>query len=91
MNDWWAKWPDQRFWLEATDRTDIGADLRAPDVDESGAENWRYTLFKAASPGDIVLHYDSRSEPNGIIGWSIVAGKPRSANITWRARLLRAG
>ena len=35
MNDWWWKWPDQRFWLEAADRTDIGADLHAPNADES--------------------------------------------------------
>jgi hypothetical protein len=86
VNDWWSRWPDQRFWLEATDRTDIGADLRAPEADESGKDNWRYTLFKTTNPGDIVLHYDSGSDPNGIVAWSRIAGSPKSAPITWAAR-----
>lgn len=86
MHEWWRKWPDQKFWLEATDREDIGADLRAPELDESGKDNWRYTLFKAAKPGDIVLHYDSGTEPNGLVGWSVIAGPPREGQITWGAR-----
>jgi len=84
--EWWDKWPDQKFWLEATDRQDIGADLRAPQLDESGKDNWRYTLFMGAKPGNIVLHYDSRTEPNGIVGWSVIAGAPRAEPITWGAR-----
>jgi hypothetical protein len=86
MHEWWDKWPDQKFRLEATDREDIGADLRAPQLDESGKDNWRYTLFMGAKPGNIVLHYDSRSEPNGIVGWSVIAGVPRAEPITWGAR-----
>jgi predicted RNA-binding protein with PUA-like domain len=72
--------------MEATDREDIGANLRAPDFDESGNENWRYTLFKAAKVGDIVLHYDGRTEPNGIVGWSTIARTRRTEQITWAAR-----
>jgi predicted HNH restriction endonuclease/predicted RNA-binding protein with PUA-like domain len=86
MHEWWAQWPDQKFWLEATDREDIGSDLRAPEFDESGKENWRYTLFKATKSGDIVLHYDSRTQPNGIVGWSTIAGTPRPERIIWGAR-----
>jgi predicted HNH restriction endonuclease len=86
MHEWWANWSDQKFWLEATDREDIGANLRAPELDESGKDNWRYTLFKAARPGDIVFHYDSRTEPNGIVGWSMIAGTAQSGQITWGAR-----
>ena len=67
-------------------RQDIGADLRAPQLDESGKDNWRYTLFMGAKPGNIVLHYDSRTEPNGIVGWSVIAGAPRAEPITWGAR-----
>ena len=33
---WWQNKPDERYWLEATDREDIGADLKAPDADASG-------------------------------------------------------
>jgi len=47
---WWADAPRERFWLESTDRDDLGVDLRAPLHDDSGNENWRYTLFREASP-----------------------------------------
>ena len=86
MHTWWSHQPDQKFWLEATDREDLGADLRAPELDESGKDNWRYTLFKAAQPGDVVLHYDSRPGRDGIAGSSVIAGAPRGAQITWGAR-----
>jgi len=86
MHAWWANRPDQKFWLESTDREDLGADLRAPELDESGKDNWRYTLFKAARPGDVVLHYDSRPGRDGITGWSTIAGPARPAQITWAAR-----
>lgn len=86
MNRWWLNLAAERYWLEATDRDDIGVDLHAPETDESGKPNWRYTLFKEAQIGDVVLHYDKRSEENGIVGWSVVAGPPVSAPITWAAR-----
>lgn len=38
---WWANRPEERFWLESTDRPDIGTDLRAPVADDSGEDNWR--------------------------------------------------
>jgi hypothetical protein len=81
MAYWWQNQPHERFWLEATDREDIGADLRAPQLDESGKENWRYSLFKEAQLGDIVLHYDKRPNINGIVGWSQIVGPSTSALI----------
>src|SRR5262245_3424625 len=86
MNRWWSQHPEQRYWLEATDREDIGADLHAPELDESGKENWRYSLFKEAHVGDIVLHYDKRSGAKGIVGWSVVSGPPGAKPIVWAAR-----
>jgi predicted HNH restriction endonuclease len=83
---WWRDKPQERFWLEATDREDIGADLHAPELDESGKENWRYSLFKEAEVGDIVLHYDKRPSANGIIGWSQIAGAWSSTPVVWGAR-----
>jgi hypothetical protein len=47
---WWQNKPSERYWLEATDREDIGADLKAPNADASGRGNWRYTLFRETSP-----------------------------------------
>jgi len=86
MNQWWSQHPAERYWLEATDREDIGADLRAPETDESGRDNWRYSLFKDAQIGDVVLHYDKRPSSNGIVGWSLVSDRPFAAPIVWAAR-----
>jgi hypothetical protein len=84
MARWWDGNPEERYWLEATDRPDIGADLKAPETDDSGRENWRYSLFKETQVGDVVLHYDKRVD--GILGWSLVTGPWRSAPIVWAAR-----
>jgi 5-methylcytosine-specific restriction enzyme A len=83
---WWERDQRERFWLEATDRADIGADLKAPETDDSGQANWRYTLLKNAQPGDVVLHYDKRPGSNGIVGWSVVSGRWRREPIVWAAR-----
>ena len=86
MSRWWALQPEERYWLEATDREDIGADLHAPEADESGQDNWRYSLFKEAKVGDIVLHYDKRPGSSAIVGWSVVAGPPIDKPTVWAAR-----
>jgi len=81
---WWTGRAAERYWLEATDREDIGVDLRAPDSDASGRDNWRYTLFRQAVPGDVVFHYDGRS--SAITARSEVAGPPTRHPIVWAAR-----
>jgi len=81
---WWAGQHEERYWLESTDREDIGADLRAPLVDESGQGNWRYNLFREASPGDLVFHYDKRK--SAITSVSKIAGPSADAPIVWAAR-----
>lgn len=86
MTRWWDGNHEERYWLEATDRSDIGADRRAPEVDDGGRENWRYSLFKETQVGDVALHYDKREEANGIVGWSLVSGPWKSAPIVWAAR-----
>lgn len=81
---WWAGMAEERFWLESTDREDLGVDLRAPLQDEAGRDNWRYTLFREAQVGDIVFHYDKRA--SAITAASRIAGPPVSAPIVWAAR-----
>jgi hypothetical protein len=83
---WWSGLEEERYWLEATDRKDIGANLQAPHHDSTGHENWRYSLFKEAKPGDIVFHYDKNPEAGGIVGWSQVAGPWREKPVIWAAR-----
>ena len=81
---WWADLGDEKYWLEATDRYDLGVDLRAPIHDASGRTNWRYTLFREAKVGDVVLHYDSNA--GAIVGWSKIAAPSVEAPIVWAAR-----
>ena len=86
MSDWWNRDDGERFWLEVTDREDLGADLRAPAADEAGKPNWRYGLFLHARVGDIVLHYQKRHAPAGIVGHSVISGPAAPAEIVWAAR-----
>jgi hypothetical protein len=81
---WWENDPTEVYWLEVTDRDDLGVDLRAPEHDESGKPNWRYSLFKQAHPGDVVLHYYKPRD--AIIAASVVAGPWFARPITWGAR-----
>lgn len=81
---WWGDIPDERYWLEATDRDDIGTDLRAPLSDSGGRTNWRYALFRDANPGDVVFHYDGNAA--AITSRSVIAGPPFEQPITWAAR-----
>ncbi|MCW5715423.1 MAG: hypothetical protein KIT43_13000 [Bauldia sp.] len=81
---WWSADRDERYWLELTDRDDIGADLRAPLHDKSGEQSWRYNLFKEATIGDIVFHYDSNAQ--AITSVSAVASGPIDEEVRWAAR-----
>jgi len=81
---WWEGHDRERFWLEATDRNDLGTDLRAPNADQSGAPNWRYLLFREAKPGDVVFHYDKRR--SAITSISRISANVVEAPIVWAAR-----
>lgn len=84
MTRWWKGDARERYWLEATDRKDIGTDLRAPMTDNSGVSNWRYALFRDAQLGDVVFHYDSRA--GAITSRSVIAGPAFEQPIVWAAR-----
>jgi hypothetical protein len=81
---WWTGDARECFWLEATDRPDIGADLKAPLTNVRGEEEWRYGLFRNAPIGDLVFHYDSNL--NAITSLSRIAGAEVSQPIIWAAR-----
>ncbi len=84
INRWWKSLPDEYYWLEATDRPDIGADLRAPQLDDAGNPNWRYNLICEVCPGDVVFHYDKNTE--AIVGHSTASGTAEEHDIVWAAR-----
>lgn len=87
INNWWEGDPTERYWMEITDRSDLGVDLRAPKLDGSGKEFWSYTLTTFVRPGDRVFHWhkNSLNEP-AIVGWSTASGPVETFDMTWQAR-----
>lgn len=81
MNTWWKDLPSERYWLETTDRPDIGTDLHAPQFDKNNNTNWSYTLLCELNEGDIVFHYDIGKK--AIVGWSRVTGNYYSDKFEW--------
>ncbi|MEA3203088.1 MAG: hypothetical protein QOI63_758 [Thermoplasmata archaeon] len=78
---WWSDKPEERFWVEITQRPDIGADLKAPQGDKGGKLHHAYSLIAEVQPGDIVFHCNNNVR--AIVGVSRVAGSPFPANILW--------
>jgi hypothetical protein len=81
VNNWWADDPRQRFWLEITDRNDIGVDLHCPQRDAAGKRTPGYSLMRCVQVNDIVFHYDKNA--HAIIGWSRAAGQLTEAPTVW--------
>ena len=67
LNRWWAGRPAEIYWLETTDRADLGVDLRAPQRDDGGAENWSYALLTEVEDGDVVFHYELAELPIEVV------------------------
>lgn len=84
QNRWWRGDTRERFWLEATRRRDIGADLKAPVGLDGSDKAWRYELFKEAAVGDVVYHYDGNV--GAITAVSRIAGPWAPRPIIWAAR-----
>jgi hypothetical protein len=83
IHRWWDDDPSEVFWMEITDRPDIGVDLKAPQRDDSGAEKWTYALVKEVQPGDVVLHWSTPKRE--VVGWSIADGEWFEEPIIWAA------
>lgn len=82
---WWKSDASERFWLESTDRPDLGTDLHAPLLNEQGKDFWSYSLLKEMQPGDIVFHYYKPEQ--AIVARSVVSSsQPRSISTRWSAR-----
>jgi hypothetical protein len=88
LKTWWDGDPAQRYWLEITDRDDLGADLVAPQLDHAGHAHWSYELVTQVRSGDVVLHWSKRgSENKAIVGWSIARGAPFENTLRWRSHV----
>lgn len=87
LNLWWSDRPAERFWMEITDRSDLGQNLLAPQLDGVGKEQWSYSLVTETRPGDIVLHWHkTRAGQPALVGWSEVTGPLSVGSISWQAR-----
>ena len=84
VNEWWVGDPDERYWLEVTDRENVGRDLQAPSVDASGKPKWTYDLVQFVGDGDIVFHY--RLQERAITAWSLASGGWWRDETVWAAR-----
>ena len=84
LNSWWEGFDEERYWLETTDRWDIGANLNAPQTNEKGNEYWGYSLINEIQPGDVIFHY-SKPE-SAIIGVSVAVGEVWEDITIWAAR-----
>ena len=82
VNRWWAG-RDEPFWIEITGRDDIGADLNAPALDESGNVQWTYEFVKEPDEGDVVFHFKAGV---GFVGQSVVVGQAWPDTVVWGAR-----
>lgn len=84
INQWWSNNSQEKYWIELTDRRDIGFNLKAPQYNENGEEFWGYSLIKYVSSGDIVFHYDKKAQ--AITSKSVATGHFWEDKITWAAR-----
>lgn len=86
INEWWTDDPAQKYWMEITDRKDVGGDLRAPQVADDGKPEWGYELVRYVRPDDVVLHWRASPGRRALIGYSRVAGFAYEGIWTWRSK-----
>lgn len=84
IHEWWSDRPDEHFWLEVTQRTDLGANLKAPQTNEHGTEFWSYSLLNHVRPGDVIFHYVRPQQ--AIVARSVAIGEIWEDDIVWAAR-----
>ncbi|MEM7138172.1 MAG: hypothetical protein AAF500_16450 [Myxococcota bacterium] len=83
---WWEGIAREQFWMEITERPDVGADLNAPQFNDRGDEYWSYSFVRRAREGDIVLHYQRRGSTAGIVGASMVGGTAWEDQVVWGSK-----
>src|SRR5205814_2688795 len=79
INAWWEDDANERYWLEITDRLDIGVDLHAPQRDAGGRRTPGYSLLWWVEQGDIVFHYDLNQR--AVAAWSRAIGEISEAPV----------
>jgi hypothetical protein len=78
-HSWWESSLEEKFWLESTDRTDLGRNLLAPISTNAGQK-----LVAFVEDGDVVFHYYQPTK--SIVAFSVAKGFPRVGEIRWPDR-----
>lgn len=84
LNLWWKDSPAERYWLETTQRPDVGVDLNAPADNYKGDEYWSYALVREVQDGDVVFHWEKGE--GAIRRWSRATGGWWPDMVFWGAR-----
>src|SRR5205085_653813 len=77
----WYGNPNEIYWLEITDRPDIGIDLHCPQEDAAGHASPGYSLINEVNRNDIVFHYDRNAR--AIPSWSRAVGDVVERPTVW--------
>jgi hypothetical protein len=83
LNRWWQEDPEEIYWLEITDRANLGEDLNAPQRRDDGREFWGYSLISEIDDGDLVFHY--HKDDQAIVAWSRASGSVWEDVVLWGA------
>jgi len=78
-HSWWESSLEEKFWVESTDRTDLGRNLLAPISTHAGQK-----LVAFVEDGDIIFHYYQPTK--AIVAFSVAKGFPRVSEIRWPDR-----
>ena len=78
-HSWWESSLEEKFWVESTDRTDIGRNLLAPISTHAGQK-----LVTFVEDGDVVFHYYQPTK--SIVAFSVAKGFPKIDEIRWPDR-----
>jgi len=78
-HSWWESSLEEKFWVESTDRTDIGRNLLAPISTHAGQK-----LVAFVEDGDVVFHYYQPTK--SIVAFSVAKGFPKIGEIRWPDR-----
>ena len=81
IDAWWLDNPSERFWIESTDRKDIGQNLLAPI-----STNGYHKLVSMVEDGDLILHYFQPAR--AIVAFSLASGNPFESILRWPDREL---
>jgi len=77
INDWWGDRPEERYWMIAPSRGQVGEALVAPKADDVRRFEWSHELVAYTEPGDTLFVWDRTLAHPGFGGWGRVLGPLR--------------